>query len=225
MKLAKHSKILFAILTLMVIILGITEIRSVFNAASTIVAQAPELETKEVGPYTVPVTKSEFLNQLYENIETSMEGNASAQRQAVASAFVADFFTLRDKENFSDVGGLGFVFEPVREQFRTNAIDSYYLDLYQFRAAFGQENLPKVISVNVDDSTNLDLDSVALNDNNDIPVRNVYDLTLTWQYEENDVVDTTNIINTARIRLVQDNDSRNWYVYAINQPIVTNWWG
>jgi len=220
----KYTKILFGLLTLLVIVLAITEIRSVMDATNVMSNEPETANTIEIGPYTLPVTESKFLNSLYDNINNNLEGSNNEIIGSVAQAFVADFFTLRDKSNFDDVGGLGFVFQPVRNQFRDNAIASYYLDLYQFRSAFGQENLPLVTEVTVGDIENLNLTSVSINDSDTITVHAVKEANVTWTYEDNDVVDTTNIINQARIRFVQDQETRHWFVYSINQPQFNQWW-
>ena len=63
----------------------------------------------------------------------------------VTRAFIIDFFTWSNKEGSWDVGGQQFVYN--HGLFFMNATTWYYAELDLFLERYGQENLPKVVSI------------------------------------------------------------------------------
>ncbi|MEG0365165.1 MAG: hypothetical protein RR577_06005, partial [Erysipelotrichales bacterium] len=101
-----------------------------------------------------------------------------------------------------------------KETFKTNAKDSYYNDLGAFKENYGKENLPLVTNVNVEGIKRAKVDKTTLKKSKDQKIMSVFDATLSWQYEENDKLDTSKITNKIIVRFVKDNNN-NWYVYEL----------
>ena len=72
--------------------------------------------------------------------------------EAIVRNFVADFFTLSNKNSRTDIGGLQFISEGITDNFRTSAIDDFYLYLNQYLTIFGSESLPTVVSTEILDT-------------------------------------------------------------------------
>ncbi|MCL1990216.1 MAG: hypothetical protein FWG67_04920 [Defluviitaleaceae bacterium] len=58
--------------------------------------------------------------------------------------FVADFFTLSNKNARTDVGGLQFISKNLIDDFRNVAVDEFYLYLNQLIDLYGRQALPTV---------------------------------------------------------------------------------
>ena len=81
--------------------------------------------------------------------ETASDEDLESYAAAIVRNFVADFFTLSNKESRSDVGGLQFFSENLVDNFKSFAIDDYYLYLNHFIDKFGSDLLPTVDSTTV----------------------------------------------------------------------------
>jgi len=81
--------------------------------------------------------------------ETDADGDLLDYASIIARNFVADFFTLSNKNSRADVGGLQFFSDDIIDDFRSFAIDDFYLYLNQHIETFGRESLPTVVSTTV----------------------------------------------------------------------------
>lgn len=81
----------------------------------------------------------------YTNVQSDQ--NKKAYAEAVVKNFIADFYTWSNKEGRNDVGGLQFIAPEIRSEFRSAAIDNFYLYLNQYIEIHGQEALISVSNV------------------------------------------------------------------------------
>ena len=107
--------------------------------------------------YTLRRNPTEYQLELFDRLvnahdrfaETASDEDLKAYASAIVQNFVADFFTLSNKNSRTDIGGLQFFSEDVRDNFRTSAIDEFYLYLNQHLEMFDRELLPTVISTTI----------------------------------------------------------------------------
>jgi len=85
--------------------------------------------------------------------ETSSDENLKAYASAIVQNFIVDFFTLSNKDSRTDIGGLQFFSEDVMDNFRSSAIDDFYLYLNQYLEIYGSESLPTVASTTILDAS------------------------------------------------------------------------
>ena len=119
------------------------------------VAQVYELPLPD--GYTLRRNPTEHQIELFELLvnthdlfnETGLDEDLEKYASAIVRNFVADFFTLSNKNSRQDVGGLQFFSEEIVDNFRNYAIDQFYLYLNQHIAAFGSESLPTVVSTTI----------------------------------------------------------------------------
>ena len=81
--------------------------------------------------------------------ETESDSDLKDYAAAMVRNFVADFFTLSNKNSRTDVGGIQFFSEDLEDNFRNYAIDTFYLYLNQHMEMFGSESLPTVVSTTI----------------------------------------------------------------------------
>lgn len=123
--------------------------------------QPPEEEIIGVLPesngYTLRRNPTEYQIELFELLvnthdqfyETGSDEDLKDYASAIVQNFVADFFTLSNKNSRPDVGGLQFFSEEVMDNFKSLAIDEFYLYLNQHLEIFGSESLPTVASTTI----------------------------------------------------------------------------
>ena len=88
--------------------------------------------------------------------ETASDEDLKDYASAIVQNFVADFFTLSNKNSRTDIGGMQFFSEDIADNFRTAAIDDFYLYLNQHLEIFERESLPTVESTTI---LNVDFDT------------------------------------------------------------------
>lgn len=104
--------------------------------------------------YMLPSQATEFQAYLFEQL--TLAKSESPDNQAliaglVVQNFVADFFTWSNKTGRADVGGLQFVASQIRSQFRSAAIDDFYLYLNQYIQRYTHDRLIEVSGVTIEE--------------------------------------------------------------------------
>jgi len=123
---------------------------------------SPEMERiiEELPPsegYELRRNPTEYQLELFERLvnshdqfnETGADEDLKVYATTIVQNFIADFFTLSNKNSRTDVGGLQFFSEDVVSNFRSSAIDEFYLYLNQYLDIFGSESLPTVESTTI----------------------------------------------------------------------------
>lgn len=207
----RTTRILLAVLTIVVVVLAIFEIKSIIDQKKK--GDKVVATTKQIGPYTVLSDQTELQKKLEPELKAALDTKQGKQIVKEAGRyFISEYFTLFNKTNPKAIGGIGFVFEPTKETFRTNAFDSYYMDLPQFIKSYGKENLPLVDTVKAGALSKVHISNVQVPKNSKLTVLSVYDVAVSWTYEKNDKNQATTLVNKGRVRFVKASDG-NWYVY------------
>lgn len=114
----------------------------------------PQTEIKENSVYAAPVNPSHCQVELYNKLTKALGGSDDEKiASLVAANFVADFFTLKNKETAHDVGGLVYLPEAIREAFVEYAEYSVYSNYEAIKLDFGSSSLPEVKEVKIGDIT------------------------------------------------------------------------
>ncbi|MDF9866607.1 site-specific recombinase XerD [Bacilli bacterium PM5-3] len=209
----KSTKVLLAILTILIVILGVFEVKSYLDSKNS--RKVEKVTTKQIGPYIVNANQSEYQKEVEQALITALAGGQGKDIvPEVSKYFISDYFTLKDKSNYNNVGGMGFVLPDVQAKFKTNAVSSYYRDLATFKETYGKDNLPQVKSVEVDKPKKVSKKKVELDKDSKTVIKFVFDVNVTWEYEENEKLADMKVVNKAKLRFVSTEDS-NWYVYEI----------
>jgi len=151
--------------------------------------------------------------------------NLEIYASAIVQNFVADFFTLSNKSSRSDVGGLQFFSEDTVDNFRSFAIDEFYLYLNQYIEMFGSESLPTISSttileiefgtrtIEIEDE-NGELDDEAENVPVEKEVRTII-IDIEWSYEPTTLSDIDEFQTAARFVLVEHEESVRIYIIEL----------
>ncbi len=180
MKLKKKAK--RVLLVLFLIIIGV----SAYFIYQNYFTQEEVKETKvinEIDKYgyklkeNKPTTYKEMFKELKEILsENKVDEEKYAKK--ISEMFIYDFYSLKDKTAKTDIGGVDFVYEPIRENFLQNAQDTYYKyienNIYNNR----KQTLPVV--------TNIEIESVEKKEfeYEDQKDENAYFIKIKWSYTE-----------------------------------------
>ena len=98
--------------------------------------------------------------------------------QKIAELFVIDLFTISNKINKYDVGGLDFLYDSEKEMFKNKVMDTIYEDVEDNSYDTREQKLPTVSTVEVVDVKDK---KYELNEEKEL---DAYEYTLEIQYKE-----------------------------------------
>ena len=143
--------------------------------------------------------KDEF-NKLKKNLESN-DINYDEYAKSIAKMFIIDLYTIDNKINKYDVGGLEFVHPDARENYELNVKDTIYK--YVNNDSNRDQELPVVSKITIDDYDNEAKFKIKDEDEED-----AYEISLSWEYEKDDDYD-----NEAVIKIVK----KDKYLYIVEK--------
>ena len=109
--------------------------------------------------YTLDDRDTDYMKEVFEELENVLnQGEVDYQEYArlLAQLFVIDFYTLDNKINKYDVGGLEYILSSSVDTFRQKAVDTIYRDIVDNTYRDRIQDLPEITNVeivNVEDTT------------------------------------------------------------------------
>ena len=109
--------------------------------------------------YTLDDRDTDYMKEVFGELENVLnQGEVDYQEYArlLAQLFVIDFYTLDNKINKYDVGGLEYILSSSIETFRQKAVDTIYRDIVDNTYRDRIQDLPEITNVeivNVKDTT------------------------------------------------------------------------
>ena len=134
----------------------------------------------------------------YQSSHTDLTKEAYVE--LVVKNFIADFYTWSNKTGRNDVGGLQFIDEEMKVNFRKQAIDSFYENLDYYLKDYDLTSLLTVNNVTILD-VNLD-DTIEVEDE----VIECISVKASWEYEDTSFNDADQFQNEATFILTESND-------------------
>lgn len=111
------------------------------------VVEEETVTVKENADYFAPAAPTKYIAETYDALSASLEQDDRAQAEAAARYFLADFFTLSNKDSENDIGGLDLIPSSSAEDFKEYAAYYYYNNLPEIMAHDGKSALPSVTGV------------------------------------------------------------------------------
>lgn len=109
-----------------------------------------KIEITENAVYLVPEDPTAYMKTAYDEVSNSLkDADEEEEAQALAKLFVADFFTLSNKESDTDVGGLNYIPSAAYEDMEQYARFYFYNNYSMIVSQLGEEQLPCVKDVTV----------------------------------------------------------------------------
>ena len=110
-----------------------------------------EIQTKEFD-YTLYDNKSDLYKEYFAELKEELlkdEVNEEEYAKILSKLFVVDFYSLSDKVTSTDVGGLDFVYEKIRDNFLLKATDTIYKNIQSNVYGDRKQELPKITAIEV----------------------------------------------------------------------------
>ncbi|MEG0995009.1 MAG: hypothetical protein RSE91_03480 [Bacilli bacterium] len=150
MKIKKSAKIIFSIITIILII--VIAFLIIGNKKKSTQEIKVINEIKEYG-YTLKDNQSDKYKELFKELEKTLKINPIDEEnyaKLVSQMFVIDFYTLTNKIAKTDVGGTEFIYNLKKEDFIEKAMDTIYKYLESNIYDDRKQELPKVIETSVE---------------------------------------------------------------------------
>ena len=115
------------------------------------VKKEDEIQTKEFD-YTLYDNKSSLYKDYFSNLKDELlkdKINEEEYAKILSQLFVVDFYSLSDKVTSTDVGGLDFIYENIKENFVLKATDTIYKNIQSNVYGDRKQELPKITSTEV----------------------------------------------------------------------------
>ena len=151
MKMRNRFKILLYIIVVLIILATLVLISLNFASNNTKV-EHKTIEKIENYNYVLKDRDTDYMKELFNNLKTTLqteEVNMEEYASDLTKIFVADLFTLKNKDNKYDVGGLLYIYPDVKENYRLNVEDTLYKYLIDINSKERQKDLPNVTNVEV----------------------------------------------------------------------------
>ena len=175
-----------------IILLGILGIGGYFIYKNVIPAKVNKVKVTDSIPkygYRLKENKPTAYKEMFKELKSILskdEVNEEDYVKKISEMFIYDFYSLKDKEAKTDVGGVEFVHPDVLENFLQNAEDTYYKyvesNIYKNR----KQDLPVVDKIKIEEVSN---DNYKYNDKSD---DNSYIVKVSWKYTSNSYDDYQN---------------------------------
>ncbi len=196
----KKYKIGLIIITILIVLITFIDVLKVFvfNSNETTPHNSTKiiLNLKDFG-YTLDNRDSSLMQAEFETLMTNLKSseiNYEEYAESLSKLFIIDFYTLDNKINKYDVGGLEYILSDKKEMFQNKAMDTIYKDIIDNTYNDRKQSLPIISNVNILETTE---DQITLNDT----PTDCYKVKLEFSYEKDLGYDTK-----ATIYLVRNNE-------------------
>ncbi len=113
------------------------------------------IKTKEFD-YTLYDNKSDLYKEYFQELKDELTKdivNDDEYSKIISKLFITDFYSLDDKKTSTDIGGLDFIYEEMKENFILKAKDTIYKNVKSNVYGDRKQSLPKVKAVEITSAT------------------------------------------------------------------------
>ena len=156
----KNKRILIVIIVILItlIVAGIIlYIHKKGNDSSESAKEIVVTNNIEKYGYVLTDNDTDYYKELFEKLKNTLNEETVDEEKyvnLVSQLFVTDFYTLSNKLNSSDIGGLQYILASSRDNFALKAKDTMYKTVKSNVYGNREQILPKVTKVSVDSFTN-----------------------------------------------------------------------
>ncbi len=126
------------------------------------------IQTKEFD-YVLYDNKSDLYKEYFSNLKDELMKdvvNDEEYAKIISKLFIVDFYSLKDRTTSTDVGGLDFIYDGMKENFILKATDTIYKYVESNVYGDRKQDLPKITAVNVNQITKTSLKYKDVQDEN-----------------------------------------------------------
>ncbi len=163
-----------------------------------------ELDSIKEYSYVLEDRDTKLYKELFKELKKNLESDSvdmAAYATLVSKLYIVDLYTLDNKINQYDVGGLDFVLDEAKENFELKAQDTLYKYIEDKTVGKRTQVLPEVINI---ESSPVKEEQITVKDN----TYDGYSIDLNWEYKIDDGYDAS-----ATIQLVKQDNK----IYIVKQ--------
>ena len=182
----KKNKIWIITISLVILfsILGYLAYNIFFKKEAKKDETSNETNITEINGYGITLTDNDtaLYKTEFEMLKANLESeNIDYQEYAksIAKLYIIDLYTINNKVNKYDVGGLEFIYEGAKDNYITNVTDTLYKYVEDNSKNKRKQELPVVSSVSVDS-----INEATYKVNSENITYNAYKIKVTWDYEK-----------------------------------------
>ena len=182
----KKNKIWIITISLVILfsILGYLAYNIFFKKEAKKDETSNETNITEINGYGITLTDNDtaLYKTEFEMLKANLESeNIDYQEYAksIAKLYIIDLYTINNKVNKYDVGGLEFIYEGAKDNYITNVTDTLYKYVEDNSKNKRKQELPVVSSINVES-----INEATYKVNSENITYNAYKIKVTWDYEK-----------------------------------------
>lgn len=187
-------KIIMLIVVILIIVLSVIGVIYFKSSDNTEETPVKVVDSVDGFMYELKDNDSKLKKELFYELKKELENddiNYQSYAELLSKIFVVDVFSLDNKLNKYDIGGLDFILESEKEKFRSLMGDTLY-DILENNFDGGREQeLPQVKEILVEGCT----ESKITIDNEELLA---YDIVLNWTYEVDLGYDTSATVKVVK---------------------------
>lgn len=118
--------------------------------------------------YTLNNNETKYYNKLFKELKEELSKEKIDEEEyakLISKLFITDFFTLDNKTDKNDIGGIQFVYADFQSDFKKLAKDSIYKNIENNMYNDRKQNLPIVSNVNVSNIDKINYEYLDTEDN------------------------------------------------------------
>ena len=194
----RYKIFLSIIITLVILLLSFVVYMKYFRSAETKEANKSNIvHNIENYGYTLDDRDTELMKNEFHSLEAILneeELDYEKYAQSLSKLFIIDLFTINNKINKYDIGGLEYIYSSEQIKFKDIVLDTIYMDVLDNTYHSRNQKLPEVKTVNV-------LETNKSSYQKDGGAVESIIVTVAWEYVEDFGYD-----NKANITLISDNN-------------------
>lgn len=194
-KKSKKKLIIILLVIIIILVIGFLLYKFYFKKTNTSTDTYTETTLNTIDNYGITLSDkdTEIYKEEYEKLKANLEsGNIDydAYAESIAKLFIIDLYTIDNKLNKYDVGGVEFVYPDNLDNYKLNVEDTLYKYVENNGDNKRTQELPEVKSISVESVKNT---QYKINSEN--KTYDAYDFKLSWDYtKKNDYDDEGEVI-------------------------------
>lgn len=177
----RYKIILVIIITLVLVIGGLTAYMFFFRKIDKTTENVSNIiHTIEKFDYSLEDRDTDLMKEEFYGLEKILKAEEidySLYAQSLSKLFIIDVFTIDNKSNKYDIGGLEYLLKEEQEKFKNILIDTLYANVIDDSNSIRKQDLPIVKNVSV---INITEDTYLLKDE----PKEAYNVNMLWEYKK-----------------------------------------
>lgn len=207
----KRYKLWLIIIALMILIVSVIAVLSIFKSEPPKEKNITNIVSKiENYNYTLDDRDTKYMSDEFTNLKKVLETEEIDYQEyakSLAKLFVIDFYTLNNKINKYDVGGLEYILNSKINEFKLKAMDTIYSEIIDNTYKDRVQELPEITNVTVKDITEEELTL-------DTKKTSAYKVTMEYTYKKDLAYD-----QEGEVYLILDDNSKKLEIVLYNPKI------